>query len=397
MVITLSPLPTPAENTAAIQAALVAGAVVDLGGETFTVAAAASGYRCLSLPAGATLRNGRLVADVLPPSHRMIYVTGAGARLVDVSLDGSKASQTADEQRHGVFVTAQDFTARGVVAEGFSGDGFYLYTDSAGARFVDCTARANDRNGLTMGSAGTSSVLIMGGEYAGNAAQQIDSEPGAGNVVNDVRIVGARIVGGSDYAVTCSGSGAASRSARWSVVGCSIVGAIHAVWCDDVSISGNTIRADGVPCVSVYRRCSGVAISGNVMSLDSGAAFLPAVRVTGTSADNMPDRVSVTGNTIKTAPTLNGVGASGVMSLAVTGNSIDGSGTSPYTCGVYVRATIVDVKTRLVSVSGNAFCGYPTSIGAAGSTTAKVEKLVASGYQTLNANLDGLGAVEILA
>lgn len=396
MVITLSPLPTPAENTAAIQVALDSGAVVDLGGDTFTVAPAATGFRCLTMGAGSRLRNGRLVADVLPPSYRLVYVTGPGASMSEVVLDGSRSTQTVDEQRHGVFVTAADFRATGVTAENFTGDGFYLYAGSAGARFVDCTARSNDRNGMTLGSAGTGNVLIMGGEYSGNAAQQIDSEPGAGNTVNDVRIVGARIVGGADYAVTVSGSGSSARSARWTISGCSIVGSVHAVWADDVAISGNVIEASGVPCVSVYRRCSGVSVVGNSMRLLAGAAFLPAVRILGTSADNMPERVVVGSNCIDTAAGLVGIGAQGVVDVTTVANSIrGGGGTSPYVCGVYARATITTVKTRAVSAIGNSISGYPTSIGAAGYSTAKIEKLIAPSSESVNLNLDGLGAVEV--
>jgi hypothetical protein len=285
------------DDRAAIQAALDSGAsevVVPVG--TYVVGRGA-GYWCLSISAGVTLRGETRDGAVLQQapgiagSVRLLQVAAAGVAIRDLTLDGNRARQTADEHRAGVFATgAPDLAIRGVTARGFTGDGFYLYLGSNNAVIDDVLATDNDRNGITFGG-GTSGGTVTASRFIANAVQQFDSEPGNGNTVDGLTVRGNTIdaMGRSnDYALTISGSSSAARSRGWTVEGNVINGGIFVVSADAIAVRGNVgVNPTTKASATVYRGSDGVTIKGNRFTMtQTQVSSLGVVTVTGTGTGN---------------------------------------------------------------------------------------------------------------
>lgn len=309
------------DSRLAIQASLDLGGDVYIPEGVFSVGRAGTNYHCLLASIAGTRIHG-------PGTLRQLAVAASVSLLKvpadRVTVDGitlTAVPQPPDAgHRHGIFSSGARLTVSHVTSSGFTGDGFYLYT-SRDARLIDCNGLDNGRNGLSMG-AQVDGVTVIGGRYEGNAAQQIDSEPGAGATVNSVVLTGVTLVGGDDYALTISGSGNASRSHSWAVSGCHISGGIFIVWADDVTIAGCVIDGIGpTPRVKVYRECHNIGVTGCTISAPHLTTSTPAVDIVATGAEQAPDWVGITGCTI-TAPVA--LRCSGTSSALVTANILKG-------------------------------------------------------------------------
>ena len=362
---TLSPdIDARAELQALIDATPYGG-TLDLPAGSYFVTRAGSAYYALRVPAGVRVRgNGTTIrqAPGIGASVRTFQMDGAGATLEHLTGDGDAANQVVNEHEAFAFIAAPDCALRKVVATNFMGDGLYVYTGGDRALIEGCTATGNRRNGITI--AGGTGVRVYGGTFAGNAAQQVDSEPGAGLTVNDVTIADAVIDCGSSaqFALTISGSSSTARSTGWRVTGCTITGGINVVWADDVLIGTNTVTLPGALPVRVYRTSSRITIARNTITQANAAqgSYPSAIYVVGTGTGQAPDDVVITGNTIAcAAPSALGVRLEGLLSASVVGNGITGGNTA-YSggAGVYGRATNVNTPFALMTVVGNTITGF---------------------------------------
>lgn len=362
------------DDRSAIQAAINACAEVTIPAGRYLVTRAPFVYYDLLVPEGRTIRGDGRDATTLvqaaghAPSVRLLHVAGADVTVEDLALDGDRARQVDDEHRAGVFAAAPRLTLRRVDARSFSGDGVYLYRGADDATIDDVRAMSNSRNGLSLGG-GTAGGLITGSIFAGNGVQQIDSEPGWGTTVDGVTITGCYIdgSGSNDYALTVSGSGgsgSATRSSGWTVIGNTIRGSVLVVWADGIIVARNEIRnASTKPCIEVYRRSRGVAVLDNACEQTQTAVdSVPAVYVGGATGD-MPEGVVVAGNALTAAGrSAFGVRAEGVGSVYIAANRIDGPGVAAAGyAGVYVRTSIVESPLRAAAVVDNVIRGWPAA------------------------------------
>jgi hypothetical protein len=349
---------TAIRNAIAAASAASAG-IVWLPSDTYSVSRDASNYYCLSIPANVTLvgsgRGLSILKQVagIAASVRLLYIAADDVRISDLTLDGNQANQAVSEHRHGIFATTcSRLIVERVTSQNFSGDGFYLYTAANDSTFRDCYATGNIRNGLTFG-AELSGCLVDGGQYTENYAQQIDSEP-VGTTVADIRIAGALLDGGAastGYALTCSGSSSTDRGSGWSIIGNTIRGTTHIVWCDDVLFSGNVVEnPNDAPAVSVYRTCNRVVISDNALSLTSTTAGSEAiVRVTATSGQS-PTDVVIAHNVMQCAHSDNAGVLVKAADVVVDGNVIIGAGKTYATNGgILVRANTAGMSYAIVT------------------------------------------------
>lgn len=379
------------------------GGTLDLPPGDYVVTQAGSSDHALRVALPMTIRGYgvtiRQAADAAP-SVRLIRVDAPDVTLVALTLDGQSELQKPDEHRAGVFVAAPRARLIGVVARHFTGDGVYLYgscvtrvptcvvgADASGAILEDLTLEDNDRNGLTM-SGPIHDLAVRGGSFSRNAAQQIDSEPGAPDVITDVVITGARLdPGGASggYALTVSGTGTAWRSARWRVVGNTITdGGIFVVWADDVTVVGNTIAsASAKPCVYGYRTINRLVVAHNACTMTSVDAVFPSgVATIATSATSAADGVMVVDNVITMAsPTGMGIRAQGTLGVTMVGNVLRGSGVvNTGGTGIQVRPTALDFTTREAVVVGNSVTGFgKRGLSVVGNVSARLAQLTAVG------------------
>lgn len=398
------------DDRAAIQAALDACAdgtvVVPLG--TFAVGKGA-GFWCLRIPSGTRLAGlGTLRQLPVPASVRLLQVEAPGVTIDGVTLDGAKDTQTVDEHRSGVFATgAIGLVLRGVTAQNFTGDGFYIYNHSDNVTVDGVTATGNARNGLTLGGL-TTGTTITGSRFAGNGAQQLDSEPGVGWAVNDVEISDCVIdVAGvsTEFALTVSGSSSTARSARWSVHDNVINGAINVVWADDVEIRGNGgVNATTHPAVTLWRTTNRVSIVGNRWTQTQNTVdSLSAIYVGGTGVGSVSSRVYVAGNVIVVLNRAKsfGVRAEGFHDLIVEDNLLVGPGLVGGYAGIWLRATIIGDDVRSAVVRRNRvydWGGQAVSVSGNGAAVFRLldvsDNVFADGAGTMTAGMsldDGTG------
>jgi hypothetical protein len=357
------------DDREAIQAAIRAAARghgdVYLPPGTYEVSGVPGGHWGLDVPGGVHLRGagaGKTVIQQAPgagPSVRLLHLSGDAIVVEDLTLDGYRAAQSRNEQRHGLFATgATHLVVRRVTAQSFTGDGFYLHHGVSDARFEDVVATANARNGITLGG-NVDRTALVDSRFIGNGAQQVDSEPGGTAMVRHTTITGCEIdVAGAsnDYALTVSGTPRA-RGSHWTIVGNKIHGGIFVVWAEHVVIAGNTgINPTTKPSVTVYRTSSDVAILGNrFVMTQSRARSLAGVLVQGTGTGSAPERVVVLGNDIAVDYEHSfGIRAEGAISVAVIGNRLRGAGrAAPGYAGIYVRATNQAEDFRSAVIRGN--------------------------------------------
>jgi Pectate lyase superfamily protein len=350
----------------------------------YSVKNAGSNAFCIKLASKVRLvgesRAGSIVkqSDNLGLSVRLVQIESNDCGLSNITLDGNKAKQSVDEQRHGIFVVgANRLLVENVTSQNFTGDGFYIGSNVSQVTFSNVLATLNGRSGIALAQVGKiSDVIITNSIFIGNAAQQIDSEPkipldaqkrpieDSQAQVNNVTISGCIIDPGSsnNYAVTCSGGGRKDkdRSHGWTLTGNIIKGSVLVVWCDDVCITGNVIdNPTTLPCVEIKRTAKNITVTGNRLKLSQteNTKALKAVDVFGKrecinncteTVFDVPRLVSITNNIISVTNPLNlAVRAQGVESVSIMGNQIDGG-------GIQVRATAFGSKVfRSAIVAGN--------------------------------------------
>lgn len=407
----------------AIAAAVVSGREVYVPNGTYLLGRDGGNFYCLNLPASVVVRGESRGGAILKmkagaaDSVRLIRAEGEDVAILNLTLDGNKASQTANEHRHGVFA---DGTTRlhlqRVTSQNFTGDGIYLYTAANDTTVIDCKCSDNDRNGITFGGAGTDGIFLVGGQYIGNAYQQVDSEPGG--AVANVTLDGVYIDPGgasNDYVLTCSGYTATDgqRGDSWTVANCVINGPIFVVWCDKVTFIGNRGISESTdkPHLSVYRKCKGVTLIGNHFrsTLNAGSDKM-VVHIFGTDNTNgdLAERVIVQGNTVQNDQGEGmGIYVSAAEDVSIQGNTVVGAGTNtPGYWGIYVRSTLAAFPMRSARVLGNHVKNFGSgAVAFAGSGAAQIltadcshntfDSDVASVQPIgISFNVDGSGAVQ---
>lgn len=364
----VDPVDAPDDRPAleeAIRKAAGSGGDLYLEAKTYHLSPAPRAFWCLDIPGGIRIHGkgqGKTVLQMAPgagPSVRLLRVSGDDIALEDLTLDGNKAAQARDKQRHGIF--AQDthrLRVRRVTSQNFTGDGFYLYTGAADSVFDDVLATGNLRNGITFGST-VDGTTLQHSRFVGNAVQQVDSEPGGTGVVSNTTVTHCVLDGAgisNDYALTVSGTNIAQGNG-WHVTDNTINGGIFVVWAGHVVIEHNTgVNPTTKPSVKVYRSSSDVAIRSNHFKLtQSQVRSNSGVMVQGTGPKGTPERVVITGNDIElTYEQSFGVRVEGARDVTITENTMRGAGRSaPGYAGIMLRATIADEDFRSAVVRGN--------------------------------------------
>jgi hypothetical protein len=329
-------------------------------------------------------RAGSIVmqADNLSPSARLIQIESDDCSLSNLTLDGNKAKQSVNEQRHGIFVVgANRLLVENVTSQNFTGDGFYVSSNVNQVVFSNVIATANDRNGVTLAGGGNiSNIKIINSTFIDNAKQQIDSEPDESpqvipsenslGQVNNVTISGCIVDSGNsnDYAVTCAGSSREdkNRSHGWTITGNIIKGSVIVVWCDDVCITGNVIdNPSKLPCVEIKRTAKNIVVTGNRLKLSqTSTSNVSAIFIAGAKTFDTPSLVSIANNTIAVSdPRCFSVRAQGAESVSIMGNQIDGGmiqvrttvlGSAVFRSAMIIGNTIANVRLSETNSNGAA-------------------------------------------
>lgn len=358
-----------------------------------------SGYFNLRITKPITIRGEETtVIRQLPtgPSVRAIQVDAPDSTFERLIMDGNADAQTVNEHQAAFFITKPGCVVRQCSAGDFMGDGIYAYVGASNLLLEDVICRGNRRNGVTMGGS-LDNVNIIGGTFRENLAQQIDSEPGAPQIITNVMITKALIVASpsNDYALTVSGTGSGSRSKSWRIVGNKIYGATNIVWADDVVMAGNEIINDSTkPAIRVYRSCNQTLIAKNriadtrTTNVDGTERLFPsAIWAVGTGLGQSPSGLIIDSNDITCAARSSlGVRSDGIISALIVGNSIIGGGI-PHTVGsgVYARATIAEQDFERISIIENVIAGFGLhGIEIQGNGMAKLRSLYAISNQIGN-------------
>jgi hypothetical protein len=326
-------------------------------------------------------------AENLGLSVRLVQIESDDCTLSNLTLDGNKAKQSVNEQRHGIFVrNTKHLSIENVTSQNFTGDGFYIGSNVRQVMFSNVLATLNDRSGIALaGNGNISDINIINSTFISNAAQQIDSEPkisvdpqgnpigGTQAQVNNVTISGCIIDPGSskNYAVTCSGSGPkdTDRSHGWTLTGNIIKGSVLVVWCDDVCVTGNIIDNPSTKsCVEIKRTSKNIVVMGNRLKLSqtstSGVAAISVVGKKEGSIFDVPSLVSIANNTIGVSDSFSlAVIAQGAESVAIMGNQIDGGaiqvratafGSAVFRSAMIIGNTIANVRLSATNTQGAA-------------------------------------------
>lgn len=364
---------------------------------------------CLRIPPGKRLelvgagcsRTKLLQASGAPKNCRTVHVEAVGVKIADLALD-SEPQEDTDEHRAHVFVAAPQFSAERVIADGSTGDGFYLYTMAEHATFTDCIAVRNGRNGLTVG-AENFGLRILNGRYADNRAQQIDLEPPRDQKVRRLLIAGAIIDSGrsQDYALTLGGSHPAGMGEDIDVVDTYINGAVNVVWGKNVRLQRCHIATlNDKPGVSVWRQCDRVTLDDCDIHAERGTG----VYVAATSGEAAPSNVLIVDTRVDSGnPRATGIVLSGAHSARVERCEIFGmpgeAVTDAYPAGISVRATSLDRPARSIEIVDNEIWGWGRCGVTVGGNTVRADdgskRSAHIEHVTLTGNkvgLDGVGA-----
>lgn len=379
------------ELEAAIRKAVQSGGDLTLPARTYTLSPLPHAFYCLEVPGGVRIHGAgqgktvlRMAGDA-GRSVRLLKVTGDDVVIEDLTLDGNKAAQSHDKQRHGIFAqNTNRLLVRRVTAQNFTGDGFYLYNATKDSVFDTVLATGNDRNGLTLG-ANVDGTTLQHSRFADNRVQQVDSEPGGTAVVSNTTVSDCVLDAGAsnDYALTVSGTPKAPGTG-WRVVGNTINGGIFVVWAEHVVIENNTgVNATSKSSVTVYRSSSDVAIRHNQFKLtQSRVRSLAGVLVQGTGPGSAPERVVVANNDIElTHEQSFGVRAEGARDVTIVDNVLRGAGrAAPGYAGIALRATIPSEDFRSAVVRGNTVRNFgDRGVTIAGNGAARLRSLEITG------------------
>lgn len=389
------------DDRAALQAALNAGGDVLIPNGTCLVSKGA-GFWCLTVPAGVHLhgesRDGAvLVQASVGASVRLLEVDTANVTIDTLTLDGAKATQANnDEHRAGIFANhATGLTIRNVTSRDFTGDGVYIYTGSNAVTIDNVLLTGNIRNGITFGG-GTVGGTVTNSTFAGNGAQQFDSEPGNGTSVDGLTIQRNTFDPGlsTQYVLTVAGS-STKRSTGWLIEDNTFLGTPEIIEANDITFRRNTIRhaANGAALL-IYHGNDRILIAENDIAL-TGPLGPEAIAVIGTGVNQASDHVSITRNVISAGKAnAYGVHIVTARSVEITDNVILGSGISdPYKSGVYARATQPGEDIRAIVVRRNRI----SSFGAAAVMTAAAPGVVRLVDVSDNILDDPTGAMKGLA
>lgn len=350
---------------AMIQAAAQGSGDVYLAARTYVIPPVPHAFWCLDVPSGVRIHGAGPGKTVLQeaggagPSVRLLRVSGDNVLIENLTLDGNKAAQTPNKQRHGIF--AQDgrgLVVRNVTSQNFTGDGFYLYNHVKDAKFIGVVATGNNRNGLTLGAI-VDGTTLQDSRFVGNGVQQVDSEPGGTAVVSNTTVSHCLLDGAgvsNDFVLTVSGTPQA-QGTGWNVANNQINGGVFVVWAQKVLIANNTgVNPTTKPSVTVYRTSSDVSIVGNHFEMtQSRRRSIAGILVQGTGTGSAPARVIISHNDIKMGYEQSfGVRAEGAIDVSILDNTLRGPGRSaPPFAGIYLRATNPKEDFRSAIVRGN--------------------------------------------
>lgn len=347
---------------------------------------------------GATLK----IAGAVPEATRNLSVLAPGCSLYRLNLDGNWGAQAASTgQRHGIFARgAAGLVVRQVSAVNCAGDGICLNNDVDDAVVDQVACTANGRNGLTF-DGDLDGARVSDSHFQGNAAQQVDCEPGGTAAVRNVELTGCVLdaAGASDDFVLAISGTEQTQGGPWLVHGCVLNGGVNVVWADDVGIHAcRGTNATAKPCLRVWRRASRVLLRGSSLALTSSERSNAVVYLAGTGPGSCASGVALENNTLTAADAASfGIRAEGCLDFAADGNALIGSGRSAggY-AGIEVRATIPGQPVQRVvltrnDVSGFGDCGVLVQGMVGASPAATV------GFLQLSENVfgDAAGAVQL--
>ncbi|TXH41015.1 MAG: hypothetical protein E6Q97_38425 [Desulfurellales bacterium] len=332
--------------------------------------------QCLSVPDNVRLlaADGSAVTikaiSGLADNIDVVRMTGANCELDGIVIDGNKDGNSTNEQRHGiVFEACTNAVVRAVRIVNCTGDAAYVYQNVDGVTFDNCIMTGCERNGLSVApTTGTyaKNISLTQCRISGNAAQQVDIEPGAAaGTVDGVMLSGCVLDGAgvsNDYVVAISGqlTGGESNTRNVSISNCTLNGGVNITWAEQVALSGNVgSNPTNKSCVYVYRGCRNVVVNGNSLyqSQDS-VSHIPIVTVNGAGSD-APSAIVITNNALraKRAAT-QGISSDGALSVIIKDNHIQGANTSAgASWGINIRTTSA-TAIRLSVVAGNYIVGW---------------------------------------
>jgi parallel beta-helix repeat protein len=227
---------------------------------------------------------------------------------------GTPVTHTGTGGEWGMGITlagARNVLVMGVTARDCWGDGFYVGAGCAGAAFCSVTAVHNRRNGLTLTSADSVTVLNSAFQDSGGTLPEdgLDIEPNQGETVSQVVIAG------------CTFSGNAGDGIE-DGVDLDLTGSAFVT---GVTIEGNTLTGNGAGTLDALPRngieisnCSGQTVTGNVVTGTTGNGIQLRDGATG---------ITVTGNTVEDN-SLNGILVTSGGN-AVSANLVSGNGRTP--------------------------------------------------------------------
>lgn len=361
------------DDTAAIQAAIVAAAAtfhtVSFPAGTYLVSKNAAGAYCFAPPANMRFEGiaGLSVLKLAPAQSSSVRIfTLHNVQQVAFSnlvLDGSRAGQTVDEHKHGIFIwESSGISIENVECREFMGDGISLFTGCSDITIRDCHIHGCERDGIAFTGGNCQRITVENCHIHAIAAQPIDSEPDGS--VNNVRLLHNTLEAAvTQFALTCGGHDATHLNDGWVIDGNAIVGSVDVIRCKNLRLVNNVIDATGNSNDAVNGRyhSENVLIAHNTIKASDKAA----VSLTAASGE-IPTNWIVDGNTITKTGAGNAVLVWGGRSLRLANNTIVGSGagygvnlysTTPADCimihGNWIRAVAVGLYFAVYS--GNDF------------------------------------------
>lgn len=298
----------------------------------------------------------------------------------DLTLDGNKLQQSADEHRAGVFASnAQGLRIEHVTARNFTGDGFYVYNHSDGVVIDDVLAEDNDRDGIVFGG-GTTGGLVANSTFRGNRAQQFDTE---GGKVDGLTVTGNTIDGSAsnDYAFTVAGANSTARSSGWLISSNVITGGMSLTWVDDALITLNRgTNHTTKPSVSLWRTTNNVSLTANNFANTNTTQLNNAVvYIAGTGTGSATTDFVARGNVLTHSGHPSGFGyrIEGAVSVEIWDDVLIGPGVaSPGAAGVYLRATNQVEDFQSARIAHTTFRNWGAlGVTVAGNGTARLNRL----------------------